>query len=342
MDFSLTSIVRIRTSFRPSDCPDNIQIAEKTYDVPLTATGLGNTDARAWCFQETVLPDRVVVYGRSMMGWVCNEKRMSQQDGDLGCPDYRLIKTLDLKEEGWRRFAWSTLIIHYTQRQLTREEDKLPAFSGIATIVQNITKDRYLAGLWESDLTNCLLWKVIPSKSSGIPKKYRAPSWSWASVNGAVVMVMGSSILPSETELTKVLACEVQTSRQDVFGEVTGGYVRLSGPLVELFVSNGQYYLPNSRSMCFEERSSLPSTQNPQASTDDHQPLTCHFDNQRCKLASSVLYLGIKRATVFQPVRVYGLLLVPSEAGPAYSRVGIATLENSDFEGYTRCVITVI
>jgi hypothetical protein len=76
----------------------------------------------------------------------------------------------------------------------------LPAISGIAEKIQRDIGGRYLAGIWETDLCG-LLWycgnKPIRCKLDSIPlpksqtpvrspKTYRAPTWSWASVDEPV------------------------------------------------------------------------------------------------------------------------------------------------------------
>lgn len=87
---------------------------------------------------------------------------------------------------------WYELVEQYTKRAMTYESDKLPALVGLATkFAEHIGKDEYVAGLWREDLLAGLLWsagnfhqwavKHVLSSST-----HRAPSWSWASVDGAV------------------------------------------------------------------------------------------------------------------------------------------------------------
>jgi hypothetical protein len=44
----------------------------------------------------------------------------------------------------WRH----TAVSDYRRRKLTKESDRLPALSGLATAFQALTGDTYLAGLW--------------------------------------------------------------------------------------------------------------------------------------------------------------------------------------------------
>lgn len=88
---------------------------------------------------------------------------------------------------------WYKLVKQYSACGLTEEKDKLVAISGIVDEVENLTGDRCLAGVWRRDMPRCLFWKVdwpgeysylredFPEKPQ--PTHWRAPSWSWASLN---------------------------------------------------------------------------------------------------------------------------------------------------------------
>lgn len=103
-------------------------------------------------------------------------------------------------------YSWLGIVLEYNLRALTKSKDKLRAIGGIADLYHLKTGDKYCAGLWRSHLAEELLWSVKhprASLSSMIaeardptsislptvtlfprPSKYRAPTWSWASVNG--------------------------------------------------------------------------------------------------------------------------------------------------------------
>jgi hypothetical protein len=56
---------------------------------------------------------------------------------------------------------------------------------GIAMQFQSQFKDEYLAGLWLKNIEAQLLWQVH-SFGCSRPAKYRAPPWSWASLDGKI------------------------------------------------------------------------------------------------------------------------------------------------------------
>ena len=82
-------------------------------------------------------------------------------------------------------------------RELTKGADKLIALSGLAHSYYEREgkpgvshkdykaghRGKYGAGLWEADMPSALLWR---SRSAQRPSEYRAPSWSWASVDGHI------------------------------------------------------------------------------------------------------------------------------------------------------------
>jgi len=84
---------------------------------------------------------------------------------------------------------WYSMVDTYSVRQLTFPSDKLPAMAGIASRVQEITHDYYLAGHWRREMERSLFWEAFTNDPYGPPARaanYRAPSWSWASIDGRI------------------------------------------------------------------------------------------------------------------------------------------------------------
>jgi hypothetical protein len=90
-------------------------------------------------------------------------------------------------ELGFSWVDWYRMVENYTARNITKHTDRLPALSGLAQAVARETGGEYLAGLWKSGLLEGLLWcKARSGQAIAVPPEYVAPSWSWASVVGAV------------------------------------------------------------------------------------------------------------------------------------------------------------
>ncbi|KAF1974360.1 hypothetical protein BU23DRAFT_461772 [Bimuria novae-zelandiae CBS 107.79] len=110
----------------------------------------------------------------------------------LNDPDPHLNKNEVYSLELWRR-----IVEVYSKTAITKSEDKLIALSGIAKLMADKiggsgSPAEYVAGLWKNQLASQLLWKVDPdfdrltkvfTTQTTAPESYRAPSFSWASIN---------------------------------------------------------------------------------------------------------------------------------------------------------------
>jgi hypothetical protein len=141
--------------------------------------------SRAWALQERMLSPRSLIFGRDQIYWECED---SQQGKDGTRVPPIISQRLKLQPS---TIDWHTIVIIYASRVVTHEKDKLPALLGLAKLYQQATKKDYLAGLWKQTLLKDLLWKeqhlIYGNKvSRGYPSQYRAPSWSWASIDGNI------------------------------------------------------------------------------------------------------------------------------------------------------------
>lgn len=90
-----------------------------------------------------------------------------------------------------RSREWGCILGRYVELGLTFPGDKLPAVSGLARRLQGPQQDRYLVGIWESDLPYVLFW-LGPYRGARCgylprPKPPAALAWSWASISGSRV-----------------------------------------------------------------------------------------------------------------------------------------------------------
>jgi hypothetical protein len=92
-----------------------------------------------------------------------------------------------------RTEIWWDLVEAYSQRYLSVPSDKLPAISALATRLERQILDggiwtiqKYWHGVYDSptSFVPSLLWYVADGRS--VRPAYRAPSWSWASVDGVI------------------------------------------------------------------------------------------------------------------------------------------------------------
>jgi hypothetical protein len=153
---------------------------------------------RAWTYQERLLAPRVLYLGSQEVLWECYEHHTCEC-GDAGYyssrPSNRMMKKtyyntcLQPGLSSWLlHSAWREIVMTYSTLKLSYTEDILPAISALADIIYDQGGSEYLGGLWRESLLFDMCWEVdsrdISTISNGLP--WRAPSWSWASVDKPV------------------------------------------------------------------------------------------------------------------------------------------------------------
>ena len=112
---------------------------------------------------------------------------------------------------------WPRIVREYCQRTLTLSKDKLVAVSGLAKFVHERTGASYHAGLWAPGLEYQLCWYTKGSAAK--PDIYRAPSWSWASIDGCSVSAGDYSQLQLHEICCEVLEIHIDSvAPENVFG----------------------------------------------------------------------------------------------------------------------------
>jgi hypothetical protein len=225
-----------RLKVKPLDSPNELFFARLSPDGPLSDRRT-KLDSRAWCFQEMVLSPRVLLYGRQMMGWLCNSTQLHENSQSPIFLQREGMRLLSVRGQLTSISSWMRLVEEYTSRDLTLERDKLPAISGLASEFQRLTKDYYIAGLWRKDLLVLLLWHIQFKSSkmkSGRTTQYQAPSWSWASLNDAIAYDAVNEKFSTHDAVSRVKYAYVQPAGPDLFGQVIHGRIWLLGPLFEV------------------------------------------------------------------------------------------------------------
>ncbi len=165
---------------------------------------------RAWVLQENLLARRTLHYCEQEMLWECRvlctaesnltpvntsrSMRLGRDDQFIYKSYLFLLQTLtapdkagEARETMYMRYY--AIIENYTSRKLTKPEDRLPAFSGLASWFQVQLDDTYQAGLFTNDLLRGLFWETRDRLTAKYPATYRAPSWSWASIEAPMKFI---------------------------------------------------------------------------------------------------------------------------------------------------------
>jgi hypothetical protein len=166
---------------------------------------------RGWVVQERFLAPRVLHFGRDRIFWECKELSMAEDSFPQGfrdsCPEYESIltwpfdlsnsthqpphvnadnKTQAVSDPVWAR--WQEMINEYTRCDLSfPDKDIFIALAGIAEKFGEHYNHQYVAGSFRQHLPFDLLWQNKGERS----EEWRAPSWSWASIDGQVQFAVG-------------------------------------------------------------------------------------------------------------------------------------------------------
>ena len=154
--------------------------------------------SRAWTFQEQFLSKRSLIYLRSGVEFRCKEAHKNLDDTllmHLADRDFEAMRAANERvEDGFPTFdSWLTILMAYTHRVATYDEDLLIAISGLAQrFQQRFNNARYVAGMWiDHSLPVQLTW-CRDKFDLRYDKVSIAPSWSWASLKSSLRLEMSS------------------------------------------------------------------------------------------------------------------------------------------------------
>ncbi|TGO37551.1 hypothetical protein BHYA_0094g00130 [Botrytis hyacinthi] len=208
---------------------------------------------RAWALQEDLMSRRLISFGKEQLYWRCvtqelieaypsqplNSIKLQLSEGyhtDFVCRDMKSGKTT--------LPSWYSIVNDYATRHISVQNDLLVGISAIAKVMAKEMEqpsDAYKAGLWEHDFHEGLLWRRPHECDRPLIRhaEYIAPSWSWASISASDIptrriyenKVTGDAICLKDAKILEII---IENENDDHFGIVRGGYVKLSGPTLEI------------------------------------------------------------------------------------------------------------
>ncbi|KAI1114867.1 heterokaryon incompatibility protein-domain-containing protein [Nemania sp. NC0429] len=147
-------------------------------------------NTRAWTMQERTLSSRMVHFCHNKIFFECrgglqSEENEPVQESDVFNSTLWPRNPLATFEELYQH--WQLFVGEYSARNLTVGSDKLLAIQSVAEEMAAVTGEKYIrfAGMWQSNLQHELLWFVSMGKAERLDT-WRAPSWSWAAVEGQI------------------------------------------------------------------------------------------------------------------------------------------------------------
>ncbi|KAM5346979.1 hypothetical protein ACJ41O_009984 [Fusarium nematophilum] len=218
---------------------------------------------RGWTFQEHHLSTRRIFIGRASTHFSDNgyDGTMTYSEDGTHTVGPGLGISFMLTRDSWRdqifpgiAHFWHKAIYEYRLRNLTRETDSLPALSGLAQSIADMTGARYLAGLWDDEIQTGLTWRGMidtadkdndprrPSFShllDDLRANYLAPSWSPLAFRGNRndFLPWASCWNSNDCDIKfEVLDASVDVVNEDrnPYGIVRSGFLKLRGSFVSL------------------------------------------------------------------------------------------------------------
>ncbi|KAK5195247.1 hypothetical protein LTR99_002513 [Exophiala xenobiotica] len=280
---------------------------------------------RAWAFQERCLAKRTLHFTRNELLWECQQMCCSEVfpkglPANSGPPSSQESVEFFAKRAHHQRHGnWHQLVKMYSPKRLTYSSDKLPAMSGLAKQYMSrnrLREEDYLAGLWKSHLPHGLLWRVEQGKR---PPKYRAPTWTWASIDGDVKY-------PEPAQNARETCVEVldldMRYKADNFGIVEAGKMKVRGFMARGLLSRTQDYWGQTPCViqCTKAQVELVS-----ASFDDRLPKLSEASGMLTEMLEVYLLPIIDVID-----RVEGLLLCATMKRGEFRRIGAFDVSRYD------------
>jgi hypothetical protein len=299
---------------------------------------------RGWVVQERLLSPRVLHMGPLQISWECREMLSAcechpngaPEDG-TGFPFVLDASRLAAGPEERIRYSYYRIVQHYTACNLSfPDTDKLVAFAAIAQQASTLLNDQYIAGSFWSNLPVQLLWTIsetgLGSRMSCRAKgEYRAPSWSWASIDGPISLKDGpvevwSNIIKPETILAELLEYQADLiDPQNPFGGVAcGTRITLSGYLLPLDPNLSRDHFGS-----YMQLSTFTDVTKPSPHENGNEYFRVIMDELECSFpverGGGLFFFPILISDPFNSPahhRVSGLILMKSSQPEGYCRVG--------------------
>ena len=202
---------------------------------------------RAWCLQEYALSRRILHFFSDRVVWQCKVSLIAEDYAHLRTghdqddkaepatsqPFFRLHRSPSLE-------MWFDVVETYSLRALTVANDKLIAIAGLANFFAPHIMSTYLFGHWLSETQKSLLWISLNGRMQ-CPLQQRAPTWSWAALEGPVghLHTLQASKQVSESDIQLFLPENMDGKyEQPLKTNSTRHFLEISAPRRQVFRSD--------------------------------------------------------------------------------------------------------
>ncbi|KAH7020597.1 heterokaryon incompatibility protein-domain-containing protein [Ilyonectria destructans] len=217
-----------------------------------SSEGLGHDpiDERAWTFQESYLARRLLVFGSHEVSWACMTDGGDDHGRNSGFwavihrgDSCRSLQKISIPEPR----DWGFVIVPFCRRAMSYEADKLPALSSVAELFSHHLKCDYLAGIFIDSAPQLLTWYTLTTERGEAKRrdKWRAPSWSFLSVDGPIGLADLNGSTKNGPPFTSefwncgwgIIDYQITPLSLDVpFGQITDAQMRVGGRMIPVAV----------------------------------------------------------------------------------------------------------
>jgi hypothetical protein len=214
---------------------------------PLHAISTQPVSDMMYVLAEIVLSPRVLFFGSRQVFWDCYQLcdtdggTISEQPINIIHSNSRLASMStattqhDELDDAEILDEWAALVSSYSGRELSISTDKLPAIGGVADKFGRILEDTYVAGLWKRTLPATLYWHR-QSESMPRPTAYRAPSWSWASVDSDIRIPTRPEVqhLLRSSTIDVLEATVIPSYAEAPYSQISSAFLRIRGLMIHV------------------------------------------------------------------------------------------------------------
>lgn len=231
---------------------------------------------RGWAVQERLISRRVLHFAKNMVLWECHDCRATELDaqglrpiGPDGADDiipgfaaiFRDIRTGGFLSDDFV-IEWYRFLTGYSHHNFSFISDRLPALSGIASIIQHRTQQKYVAGMWESAIPEGLAWitdhkfryntsNLLGSgrdeaKEASVSSQVKLPSWCWAVSRSSATFISEWGWI----SMLEVEAWKLESQGMDTSGQILGGRLTVRSLYGTLNLSDLGFVFHPSPDLC--------------------------------------------------------------------------------------------
>lgn len=157
---------------------------------------------------------------------------------------------------------WRNIVTAYSKTDIAFQSDRAIAISGVGRVLAEVFGQDLVEGLWMFDILGQLLWSAKDRRRDGTakrfrPRPFRAPTWSWLSVEGLISLssctwqsfhyeLLDLCALPQVSEYDdqgflrfrgRLRACRIRQQEKLIWGTITKiSTIELDGHLLDATV----------------------------------------------------------------------------------------------------------